>query len=56
MQMGSTSMQTRLVHLKASADDPHVFSGTIVFSMGGPWTVRVQYDGKSLDVPLNVGS
>lgn len=56
MQMGSTSMQTRVVHLKASADDPHVFSGKVVFSMGGPWTVRVQYDGKSLDVPLNVGS
>jgi hypothetical protein len=24
--------------------------------MGGPWTIRLQYDGQTLNVPLNVGS
>ena len=56
MQMGTGAMQTRLVQLQPSASDPHVFSGRIVFSMGGPWTVRVQYDDQSLVVPLNIGS
>lgn len=56
MQMGASTMQTRVVHLAPSASDPNLFSGKIVFSMGGPWTVRVQYDGKTLDVPLNVGA
>jgi mono/diheme cytochrome c family protein len=55
MQMGASTMQTRLVHLTQSASDPHAFSGHVVFSMGGPWTVKVQYDGKTVDVPLNVG-
>jgi hypothetical protein len=48
-------MQTRQVHLTPSASDPNTFTGKIVFSMGGPWTIRLQYDGKSMDVPLNVG-
>lgn len=56
MQMGSSTMQTRLVHLTPTAGDPHIFTGKVVFSMGGPWTVRLQYDGKTMDVPLNVGS
>lgn len=56
MQMGSSSMQTRQIQLQPSASDPHVFTGRVVFSMGGPWTVRVQYDGQTLVVPLNVGS
>jgi mono/diheme cytochrome c family protein len=55
MQMGSSTMQTRTVQLQQSASDPHTFSGRVVFSMGGPWTVRVQYGGQTLDVPLNVG-
>ena len=55
MQMGKSTMQTRVVRLSQSASDPHAFSGKVVFSMGGPWTVKVQYDGKTLDVPLNVG-
>jgi mono/diheme cytochrome c family protein len=55
MQMGSGTMQTRQVQLKPSADDPHVFTGRVVFSMGGPWVVRVQYDEKTMSVPLNVG-
>jgi hypothetical protein len=55
MQMGTSSMQTRQVQLTQSASDPHVFTGKVVFSMGGPWTIRVQYDGKTLDVPLTVG-
>ncbi|HEY9179286.1 MAG TPA: cytochrome c [Candidatus Baltobacteraceae bacterium] len=56
MHMGTSKMQTRQIQLQQSAADPHVFSGRIVFSMGGPWTVRVQYDGQTLDVPLTVGS
>ncbi len=55
MQMGAGTMQTRVVQLQQSANDPHLFTGHVVFSMGGPWTVRVQYDGQSMDVPLNVG-
>ncbi|HZT12460.1 MAG TPA: cytochrome c [Candidatus Baltobacteraceae bacterium] len=55
MQMGSSTMQTREVDLVPSKSDPHVFTGRVVFSMGGPWTVRLQYDGKTMNVPLNVG-
>jgi mono/diheme cytochrome c family protein len=56
MQMGTSAMPTRQMPLVQSASDPHVFTGRIVFSMGGPWTIRVEYDGKTMDVPLNVGS
>lgn len=56
MQMGASSMQTRAVQLQQSADDPHAVTGKLVFSMGGPWTIRVQYDGQTLDVPLTVGN
>lgn len=56
MQMGSSTMQTRTVQLQQSSTDTHVFTGKVVFSMGGPWTIRLQYDGQTLDVPLNVGS
>ncbi|HEV3154651.1 MAG TPA: cytochrome c [Candidatus Baltobacteraceae bacterium] len=55
MQMGASTMQTREVTLTQSASDPHLFTGRVVFSMGGPWTVRVQYDGQTMTVPLNVG-
>jgi mono/diheme cytochrome c family protein len=56
MQMGSSTMQTRQVKLQQSPTDPQVFTGKVVFSMGGPWTIRLQYDGQTLNVPLNVGS
>jgi mono/diheme cytochrome c family protein len=55
MQMGVSSMQTREVPLTQSASDPHVFTGRIVFSMGGPWTLKLQYDGNTMDVPITVG-
>ena len=55
MQMGSNTMQTRRVDLAQSKQDPHLFTGRVVFSMGGPWTVRLQYDGKTTNVPVNVG-
>lgn len=55
MEMGSSAMNTRTVQLQQSPSDPHVFTGKIVFSMGGPWTMRVHYDGHTLDVPLTVG-
>lgn len=55
MQMGTSSMQTRQVQLQQSATDPHEFTGRIVFSMGGPWTLKLQYDGATMDVPVTVG-
>lgn len=55
MQMGSSSMQSRTIRLHQATDDPHLFTGNVVFSMGGPWTIRLLYDGKTLDVPLTVG-
>lgn len=54
MQMGTSTMQTRLVQLQPSTD-PHVFTGRVVFSMGGPWTLKLQYDGTTMDVPVTVG-
>jgi mono/diheme cytochrome c family protein len=54
MQMGASSMQTRMVQLQPSTD-PNVFTGRIVFSMGGPWTLKLQYDGNTMDVPVTVG-
>jgi mono/diheme cytochrome c family protein len=55
MQMGTSNMQTRQVQLTQTAADPHVFTGRIVFSMGGPWTLKLQYDGNTMDVPVTVG-
>jgi hypothetical protein len=54
MQMGSSTMQASAIRLTQSATDPHVFTGQIKFSMGGPWTVRVEYGDKSLNIPLTV--
>lgn len=54
MQMGTSAMQTRVVQLTPSTD-PQVFTGRVVFSMGGPWTLKLQYDGKTMDVPVTVG-
>jgi len=56
MMMGGQSMAARKIELKPSPSDPHVFTGTLVFSMGGPWTIELEYDGTTMDVPLNVGS
>ncbi len=55
MQMGASTMQTRVVQLQPSSTDPNVFTGRVVFSMGGPWTLKLQYDGKTTDVPVTVG-
>ena len=56
MEMGNMGMHTNAVTLVASAHHPLVFTGRIEFSMGGPWSVRVDYDGKTLTVPIDVGS
>jgi len=56
MVMGGTTMPARTVTMQQSAGDPHIFTGVVVFSMGGPWTIRINYDGKAMDVPLTVGS
>lgn len=55
MRMGSAAMPARAVPLMQSKEDPHVFTGQMVFSMGGPWTIAVQYGGKTMNVPLDVG-
>ena len=35
--------------------DPHVWQGLVHFTMGGPWHFELTYDGKVLEIPLNVG-
>lgn len=54
MHMGRASMHTDGLQLQKTSD-PHVFTGPVHFSMGGPWTLHIVYDGHSLDVPLTVG-
>lgn len=56
MTMGKNTMQTSVVALHATPSDPLTFSGRVTFSMSGPWIVRIRYDDRSLDVPLNVGT
>lgn len=55
MQMGAGKMHTVEVTLQPLPSDPHSFSGTLTFSMGGPWIVIVNYDGATTSVPINVG-
>ncbi|HEY5340455.1 MAG TPA: c-type cytochrome [Candidatus Aquilonibacter sp.] len=54
MSMGSMPMHSPTVVLKQGGDS-HLYTGKIEFSMGGPWTIRVKYDGKQLDQPISVG-
>ncbi|MBC5815651.1 MAG: cytochrome c [Candidatus Eremiobacteraeota bacterium] len=35
--------------------DHHVWQGEVSFSMGGPWTLEITYDGKVMDMPVQVG-
>lgn len=56
MQMGNTKMHSTAIALTPSLNDPKVFTGRIEFSMGGPWVVRVEYDGHAMNVPIDVGS
>lgn len=53
MQMGGSSMTTAPITLRPTSD-PHIWKGNVSFSMGGPWTIDVIYDGKHLTVPVNV--
>ncbi len=53
MHMGGSTMSAAKVTLKPT-HDPHVWTGKLSFSMGGPWTIDVTYDGKHLTVPVNV--
>jgi len=53
MEMGASAMHDAKVTLQPTSD-PHVFAGKVSFSMGGPWTIDVQYDGKHLTLPVNV--
>jgi hypothetical protein len=54
MRMGGASMNGTPVALRETAD-PRVFRGTVSFSMAGPWTIDVIYDGKHLVVPVSAG-
>jgi Cytochrome C oxidase, cbb3-type, subunit III len=56
MQMGTSTMSGAAVRLKPSRNDPHVFIGDLEFSMGGMWTIKLEYDGKTMNVPVDVGS
>jgi hypothetical protein len=53
MQMGSRAMDGTVVTLHPT-NDPKLWRATIVFSMSGPWTIDVDYDGRHLKVPANV--
>lgn len=53
MQMGNSAMNGTLVTLHPT-NDPKLWRATIVFSMSGPWTIDVNYDGRHLSVPANV--
>ena len=54
MQMGSMSHGTGWIPLRR-VSEPHTVSAKVPFSMGGPWTITVRYDGHVDDVPLDVG-
>ena len=54
MQMGRGSMHTESVKLQPTKDR-RIFTGNVTFSMGGPWTLHIVYDGHDLDVPIIVG-
>ncbi|HTX58516.1 MAG TPA: c-type cytochrome [Verrucomicrobiae bacterium] len=54
MQMGSMTMHTKPIALEPTGD-PHVYKAKIQFSMGGAWTLHVEYDGKHVDDPVTVG-
>jgi cytochrome c550 len=53
MQMGRGSMHTDEITLQPTSD-PHVWQGQVRFSMSGPWTIEIHYDGKLVEVPVNV--
>ncbi len=54
MQMGGSTMHTARVTLHPTRD-PHVFEGNVTFSMGGPWTIEILYDGKRMTLPVEAG-
>jgi len=52
MQMGTMSHHSDAdLH---PTKDPHVWQGTVEFSMGGAWVLTLNYDDKHVEVPLNV--
>ena len=54
MEMGSMQMRPVTIPLAATSD-PHVLSAPVTFSMGGPWTIHLEYDGTAIDLPVTVG-
>jgi hypothetical protein len=53
MQMGDGRMEGAPVDLHATKD-PHLWQGTVSFSMAGPWSIDIRYDAKRLTLPVNV--
>lgn len=53
MHMGTGSHHMDIA-MHATAD-PYVWQGRMSFSMGGPWILEITYDGKVMDVPVQVG-
>lgn len=53
MKMGGSMMSSAKLRLHPTGD-PHVWTGKIRFSMGGPWTIDIEYDGKHLTLPVDV--
>jgi mono/diheme cytochrome c family protein len=54
MSMGASTMSAQGVTVMPSSDH-RTYTARIPFSMGGPWTLHVRYDGKHLDQPIVVG-
>ncbi len=53
MQMGR-SKHNVVTQLKPT-NDPHVWTGKLEFSMAGPWTIQIEYDGTTIEKPIEVG-
>lgn len=54
MAMGGSTMRAQGVRVTHSADG-RIYTAHVPFSMGGPWTLHVVYDGKHLNQPISVG-
>lgn len=54
MAMGGSTMASPVVTLTPSPDG-RTFTGQLSFSMGGAWTLKIRYNGKEIDRPLEVG-
>ncbi len=54
MSMGGGAMHGSTTALHQTSD-PHVWTARIHFDMAGPWTLRLNYDGKHLTRTIEIG-